>query len=225
VDRIHIQRVSVRDGYDLWSESYDRTPNPVVALDHRVTLELLHVAPGEHVLDAGCGTGRNLPRLAALGARVCGCDFSAGMLRVARSRGAGAPLFQADLQRDLPVRGGVFDAVLCSLIGEHLDRLDVALREIHRVTRPGGRLVFSVYHPDLADAGKEANFRLGDVEYRLGAIRYHAGDYVEYARAAGFQAIECFEFRGDHRLVEQIPEAASLAGRRVILALRARKGE
>ena len=41
---------------------------------------------------------------------------------------------------------------------------------------PRGWLVFSVYHPGLAEAGKEADFQLGHTEYRLGAIRYTTAD-------------------------------------------------
>jgi ubiquinone/menaquinone biosynthesis C-methylase UbiE len=55
-----VERVSVREGYDLWSETYDQTPNPVVAMDARYTLKWLAPRPGEQILDAGCGTGRNL---------------------------------------------------------------------------------------------------------------------------------------------------------------------
>jgi SAM-dependent methyltransferase len=41
-------------------ETYDETPNPVVAMDARHTLDALAPKPDEHVLDAGCGTGRHL---------------------------------------------------------------------------------------------------------------------------------------------------------------------
>jgi SAM-dependent methyltransferase len=56
-------RVIAREGYDLWAESYDATPNPVVALDTRHTIEHLPPQDGERILDAGCGTGRNLQAL------------------------------------------------------------------------------------------------------------------------------------------------------------------
>ena len=58
--RRKVHRPGVREGYDRWSSSYDRTPNPLVALDRRHTLDLLAPRPGERILDAGCGTGANL---------------------------------------------------------------------------------------------------------------------------------------------------------------------
>ncbi len=218
---IDVKRVPVREGYDLWSQSYDHTPNPVVAMDELRTLDLLNAVPGERILDAGCGTGRNLRRLAALGARAYGLDFSAGMLKVARDKVPEAPVFLADLQASFPLRDQSFSAVLCALIGEHLDALRFTFCELFRVLRPGGRLVFSAYHPELAEEGKEANFELDGIEYRLGAIRYGVDDYLAMAAEAGFHSIEGFEFLGDDRLVSLIPSAQEFLGRRVIFALRA----
>ena len=47
-----IERPSVRAGYDQWSETYDHTPNPLVALDRRHTMQLLRPRTGERILDA-----------------------------------------------------------------------------------------------------------------------------------------------------------------------------
>src|ERR1022692_1189217 len=63
------KRVTVREGYDLWAGT---------------TLNLLDPKPGEKILDAGCGTGRNLARISRAGATPYGLDFSFGMLRVAK---------------------------------------------------------------------------------------------------------------------------------------------
>ncbi len=218
------KRLPPREGYDLWSSTYDQTPNPVVAMDSRHTMNLLAPQPGQNILDAGCGTGRNLALLRSAGAHAYGLDFSLGMLRVALQKAAGVPLVQADLQSEFPFRAAQFSAVLCALIGEHLEKLPVTLSEIHRVLEPDGRMVFSVYHPDLAEAGKEANFQLNETEYRLGAIRYTAADYLGMIRAAGFAEIAILEFKGDQELVREVPQAAGLLDQRVILAFTASAG-
>jgi SAM-dependent methyltransferase len=189
-----IVRPGVREGYDLWAETYETTANPVVAMDARHTLRILNAQPGERILDAGCGTGRNLRALVESGIPATGLDFSLGMLRVARRELPHAPLIQADLHQPLPFPAGIFDTVLCALIGEHLDRLDLVLRGFHQVLKDSGRLVFSVYHPDLAAAGKEANFELDDTQYRLGAVRYTLDDYRSLLRQARFHVVGCHEF-------------------------------
>jgi SAM-dependent methyltransferase len=217
------KRVTAREGYDLWAGTYDGTANPVVAMNARHTLDLLDPKPGQTILDAGCGTGRNLTRISLAGGKPYGLDFSLGMLRVARKNVPRVPVVQADLQAELPFRGATFSAVLCALIGEHLDRLAFTLSELWNALQPGGWLVFSVYHPDLAEAGKEANFQLGQTEYRLGAIRYSTADYLEMTWAAGFREIRSFEYKADQQLIEQIPSAAELLDKPVILALRAQR--
>ncbi len=223
MSRKETKRVKVREGYDLWANTYDQTPNPVVATDSRHTLNLLNPQPGQKILDAGCGTGRNLTRIRAAGARPFGIDFSLGMLRVAQRMAPDVPLIQADLQAEFPYRESRFSAVLCALIGEHLDNLPFTLSQIWKVLEPGGTLVFSVYHPDLAEAGKEANFELGETEYRLGAIRYTTAGYLEMATAAGLREIQIFEYKGDEELIAQIPKAADLFNKPVILALKAKR--
>jgi ubiquinone/menaquinone biosynthesis C-methylase UbiE len=116
-----IRRVTAQEGYDLWAESYDETPNPVVAMDARHTLRVLAPKPGEQVLDAGGGTGRHLGSMILAGSSHVGANFSRGMLGVARRNHPGVPLVLADLHKPLPFGAERFDAVLCALIGEHLD--------------------------------------------------------------------------------------------------------
>jgi SAM-dependent methyltransferase len=217
------KRVTVREGYDLWAGTYDRTPNPVVAMDSRHTLNLLDPKPGQKILDAGCGTGRNLAQISRAGADPYGLDFSLGMLRIARKNVPSVPVVQADLQAELPFRPAQFSAALCALIGEHLERLAFTLSQLWKALRPGGWLVFSVYHPDLAEAGKEANFELGQTEYRLGAIRYSTADYLEMTWTAGFLEIRSFEYKADQQLIDQIPSAAELLAKPVIFALKAQR--
>lgn len=219
-----VERVSVREGYDLWAEDYDATPNPLVALDERHTLAQLAPRAGERILDAGCGTGRNLVRLVAAGARASGVDLSSGMLAVARRRCPETELAVADLHTGLAFEDARFDAVLCALIGEHLRDLDRPLAEFARVLAPGGRLVFSVYHPDLAAAGKEANFARAGVEYRLGAERHTLAEYESALMRAGFVRRERSEYALDAELARTLPNAARYIGVPQLVVWRAWRG-
>ena len=218
-----VQRVAAREGYDRWSETYDRTPNPVVSMDERCTLIALAPKTGERILDAGCGTGRHFVPLQRAGSKVFGIDFSLGMLRVAHRRHPQIPILMADMQQVLPFAASYFDAILCALVGEHLTRLPFIFSEMHRVLRPGGRLVFSVYHPEMAAAGIEANFREMDVEFRLGAYRHTFADYLNALKYAGFTDLRHHEWRGDKKLVSEIPQAKKYLDFPVLLILQGRK--
>ena len=113
---------------------------------------LLGEVAGRDVLEVGCGAAQGARWLVRAGGRVTAFDVSAGQLAQARAldrrSGTAVPrLVQADAQR-LPFRGEVFDAV-ASAFGAIPFVADSAgcLRELARVLRPGGRLVFSVTHP------------------------------------------------------------------------------
>ena len=218
-----IERVNARKGYDLWSRTYDSTPNPVVATDSRYTVRLLSPQPGEAILDAGSGTGRNLKELLQAGSLPIGIDFSHGMVKVAQENYSDVPIALADLDRPLPFRDESFDAVLCSLIGEHLSAPGGVFQEFHRVLKTGGRLAFSVYHPAMSAAGIEANFEQEGIEYRLGAFHYTVQEHIELFESTGFANIAVKEFAGDETLVSSLPSAAKYLGFPVLLVLTANK--
>jgi SAM-dependent methyltransferase len=182
----------VREGYDLWAATYDATESAVVAMDARYSLRMLDAQPDELVLDAGCGTGRHLAELRSTGARVAAFDFSLPMLSCAEHDAR----LLADMQRGLPFADATFDAVLCSLVGEHLDALVPALTELRRVLKDSGRMVFSVIHPDRVAAGVEAHFHYEGVAYRLGAEGHSVQDYLDAVVDAGFGDVAFASFRG-----------------------------
>jgi len=86
-----------------------------------------------------------MARLCDAGCRPVGLDFSHGMLRVAQRAVPGASLAQADLNREFPVRGGTFDALLSALVSEHLTDLRCFFAETFAALRRGGRLIFSSF--------------------------------------------------------------------------------
>lgn len=96
-------------------------------------LDLAGLAPGQRVLDAGCGNGAYLRALAAQPVRSAGCDLSLGMLRSVAHR----PLFNADVTA-LPVRDGAFDVVLAVHMLYHVADRPAAVGELRRVLTPGG---------------------------------------------------------------------------------------
>jgi ubiquinone/menaquinone biosynthesis C-methylase UbiE len=218
-----VRRPGIREGYDLWSTSYDATRNPLVALDRRHTLSALDPQPGEWILDAGCGTGAHLRGVLAANARPVGLDFSFGMLAVSRRSAPEAALVQADLNRQLPVRSGVFHAFLTALVSEHLEDLQTFFREAFATLRAGGRMIFSAFHPEPARAGVEANFRDNGIEYRLGAEPYTMDEYLGRIEEAGFCDLDYDEFRVDQAVVDEVPEAEKHMGNPMLLIVKARR--
>jgi demethylmenaquinone methyltransferase/2-methoxy-6-polyprenyl-1,4-benzoquinol methylase len=154
--------------FDAVAPRYDVT-NDVLSLGQdrrwrRVVARLVGARPGDRVLDLAAGTGTSSEPFAAVGARVVPCDFSLGMLRVGKQRRHDMAFTAGDATR-LPFADGVFDAVTMSFGLRNVVDVDAALREMLRVTRPGGRLVVCEFsHPTWRP------FRTVYVEYLMRAL-------------------------------------------------------
>jgi demethylmenaquinone methyltransferase / 2-methoxy-6-polyprenyl-1,4-benzoquinol methylase len=140
--------------FDQVAAGYDRT-NAVLSLGNdqlwRVATRRA-VAPraGQRILDLAAGTGASSVALATSGAEVVAADFSPGMIAEGRRRHGGIPnlsFTEADAT-DLPFEDAEFDTVTMSFGLRNVNDPRKALRELLRVTRPGGRLVVCEFsHP------------------------------------------------------------------------------
>ncbi|HEY7077161.1 MAG TPA: class I SAM-dependent methyltransferase [Solirubrobacteraceae bacterium] len=99
------------------------------------------VPSGARVLDAGCGTGRNLAEFGRLG-RAQGVDPSPQAIDFCRRRGL-SEVREASLEA-LPFAAGTFDVILLTDVLEHVGDDAAALAELRRVAAPGARLVITV---------------------------------------------------------------------------------
>jgi demethylmenaquinone methyltransferase/2-methoxy-6-polyprenyl-1,4-benzoquinol methylase len=136
--------VDVAAMFDRVAKRYDLT-NDVISLgqDRRWRSAVVAaVAPrrGERILDLAAGTGTSSEPFSAAGAVVVPCDFSLGMLQVGKKARPRLPFAAGDGMR-LPFRDDTFDAVTISFGLRNLVDPHAGLRELLRVTRPGGRLV------------------------------------------------------------------------------------
>jgi demethylmenaquinone methyltransferase / 2-methoxy-6-polyprenyl-1,4-benzoquinol methylase len=154
--------------FDDVARRYDLT-NDVLSMgqDRRwrtAVVEAVDPRPGEVVLDLAAGTGTSSQPFADRGARVVPCDFSLGMLRVGK-RDKPHLMFTAGDGTRLPFDDATFDVVTISFGLRNIVDPDAGLRELRRVTRPGGRLVVCEFsHPTWAP------FRTLYMEYLMRAL-------------------------------------------------------
>lgn len=140
------QPFDVAGMFDDVGERYDIT-NTVLSfgLDRRwrtKTRKRLDLKPGERVLDLAAGTAVSTVELAKSGAWVVACDFSQGMLAAGRNRDV--PKVAGDAMH-LPFADEVFDAVTISYGLRNIHDFEAGLREMARVTKPGGRLTVNEF--------------------------------------------------------------------------------
>jgi demethylmenaquinone methyltransferase/2-methoxy-6-polyprenyl-1,4-benzoquinol methylase len=154
--------------FDGVAARYDLT-NDVLSLGQdrrwrRAVARALDVRAGQTVLDLAAGTGTSSEPFHDAGVRVVPADFSLGMLRVGKGRRRDLPFTAADATR-LPFQDNAFDAVTMSFGLRNVVDVDAALAELHRVTKPGGRLVICEFsHPVWRP------FRTVYVEYLMKAL-------------------------------------------------------
>jgi arsenite methyltransferase len=119
---------------------------PDVAGQRCAVLKALDLRRGEHVLDIGCGPGLLAHEMAkAVGSegRVCCIDMSEPMLAMSKRRCSDQPWVafeQANATR-LPYADDSFDAAVSTQVYEFVPDIPLALAELYRVLRPGGRTV------------------------------------------------------------------------------------
>jgi demethylmenaquinone methyltransferase / 2-methoxy-6-polyprenyl-1,4-benzoquinol methylase len=145
------QPTDVRRMFDAVARRYDLT-NDVLSLgqDRRWRRDVISAVDpqrGELVLDLAAGTGTSSQPFADRGATVVPCDFSLGMLKVGKQARPALPFTAGDGTR-LPFADDTFDAVTISFGLRNIVDPVAGLREMRRVTRPGGRLVVCEFsHP------------------------------------------------------------------------------
>jgi demethylmenaquinone methyltransferase / 2-methoxy-6-polyprenyl-1,4-benzoquinol methylase len=154
--------------FDDVAKRYDIT-NDILSLGQdrqwrKAVVDAVDAKPGERVLDLAAGTGTSSQPFADRGAEVVPCDFSQGMLRVGKRAKPHLPFTAGDGTR-LPFADGTFDAVTISFGLRNIVDPDAGLREMRRVTKPGGRLVVCEFsHPTWSP------FRTVYIEYLMKAL-------------------------------------------------------
>ena len=208
-----VEILEPRDAYALWASGYPpRAHNPVMQAEERAMLALLPAdLHGRSVLDAGCGSGRYMLHALHRGAaRVTGVDLSVEMLEragaelAARRHDAEIELMQGSLER-LPVPNASADLTICGLTIGHLDRLQPALAELRRVTRPGGTILCSDVHPTGHALGWLRDFKSDD---RHCAVRHTPHLYGHWHADCAALRLEITKVREPMLDPADIPEDA-----------------
>jgi len=110
------------------------------------------IKPGDLCLDLCCGHGSVTETLVAAKAAVTGVDFSPAMLEMARKRVPAAEFVEGDAMK-LAYAPASFDAVTMGFGILHVPDGAKAMAEVRRVLKPGGRFVYTLWHPPTIPSG------------------------------------------------------------------------
>jgi ubiquinone/menaquinone biosynthesis C-methylase UbiE len=199
-----------------------------------VTLELLGNVSGKTVLDLGCGEGGYSRILRGLGASVMGVDGSERLIRIAAERSGDSSHYLVRNANNLHgLADASFDMVLATMSLMDIEDYPGAVAEIHRVLRPGGRLLMSITHPCFS--GPQSKWKRsasGELEYfqvdrymerqtweeyvtakfRHPVLFRHMplADYVNPLLAAGFRMTRFHEPLPTQEQIDKAPRLARL---------------
>ncbi|MFI7636253.1 class I SAM-dependent methyltransferase [Nonomuraea sp. NPDC049400] len=184
------------------AEAYDRG---FAQLSSHTVGPLLDWTCAPRLLDVGCGTGVVTAAALALGAEVTAVDVNPAMLELTARRHPYATILRAALP-DLPFKDEEFDAIAGNFVINHVPDTARALKELHRVLRPGGTLALTWWKSDemtatnvFADAIAAA-----EVPYEPPARPFTGNDtpqrFMELLAQAGFEGAGVETLRWHHQV-------------------------
>jgi len=143
----------VRDYFELVSPQWDAMRKNFYGEDVReAVLNAVHLGRSDTVLDVGAGTGFLTEAAAKIASKVIALDFSRGMSEEAIAKmGSGNVEFRIGNVESMPLQDSSVDVVVGNMVLHHCPHPEIAISEMSRVLKPGGRIAVS----DLQEHGYE----------------------------------------------------------------------
>lgn len=201
------KKLSLRE-FDRAAEKFDDNDPSVYNLcrkDYPDVLAEVIKEPFSDLLDAGCGTGAMLGmfRKDFPDKNYMGIDLSKKMIQIAKKKKLEGVRFVAGDCENLPFEADSFDVVTCSMSFHHYSNPEKFFQSLHRVIRPGGRLILR----DMAAKSKVVMWFINHIEIPVVNKVLHKGDVHVYSKddiqrlcdASGMK-LESYEVRKGFRL-------------------------
>ena len=175
--------MGIQDAYNEWSGIYDTNINLTRDLDSTLTYNLLADQQFDHILELGCGTGKNTQFFVQIGRNVHALDFSQGMIEKAKEkvRADNVRFSMADLTKQWPCEDNAYDLISCNLVLEHIPDLAHIFSEAARVLRSGGKFLINELHPFKQYQGTKARFERADETIEVDVFVHHISDFTNAA--------------------------------------------
>jgi SAM-dependent methyltransferase len=218
--------VPAREGYGVWSSSYEDTIKKDMDLWLLDRIATVRWAEVRRAADLGCGTGRTGEWLRAHGVgEVDGVDLTPEMLERARARGVFRRLAVADVSAS-GLEAGAYSLVTTCLVDEHLGDLRPLYRESARLAGGEGTHVLVGFHPFfIMKSGMPTHFDGPDGKPLAIETHVHLfSEHVQAAMEAGWSLAELHEQVIDDRWLALKPKWAPMKDFPVSFAFVWRRG-
>jgi ubiquinone/menaquinone biosynthesis C-methylase UbiE len=173
--------------YNIWSSTYDNSPNATVMIDELKFPALYKNWSGQKILDVGCGTGRHTLRLFNQGNIVIGIDISDGMLSKAKEKLPEVEFIHGDFMEH-HFEETRFDKIIMSLVLEHIKDLNSFFYKVETILTNKGEFLISELHPERSKQGSLAHFRTSKGnEIRLSSKHHSEEEILSSAESNGLK--------------------------------------
>ncbi len=225
-DTRRYRTVSAREGYGVWSSSYENTVKEDMDLWLLDRIATVRWDAVERAVDLGCGTGRTGAWLKSRGVkRIDGVDLTPEMLDRARERGIFEHLAVADVSAS-GLESRAYSLITTCLVDEHLSDIGPLYRESARLAEPSAAHVVIGFHPFfIMKSGMPTHFDAPDGEPVAIETHVHLlSEHVHSAMSAGWSLAEMHEQVIDERWIAKKPKWAPLRDVPVSFAMVWRRG-
>ena len=186
--------MNIRQDYNEWSSSYDSMLNKTRDLESEVQKSILSHMHFNHIIELGCGTGKNTLRLTGLCKSLIALDFSERMIDFAKLK---LPPNRVEFViRDITREWNLFkkaDLISCSLILEHVKNIDSIFRKANMQLNPDGPLYIGELHPYKQYKRSKARFEKGGEVLEVESFVHHISEYLQAAKNHCFELSEMKE--------------------------------
>ena len=186
----------IERAYDEWASFYDCQENKTRDLEKNAAQSVIATNQYRHIVELGCGTGKNTSWLCKLSGKITAIDFSEKMLHCARKKitDNNVNFIKADLlavwKLDIPLA----DLVTCSLVLEHIKNLDTVFKTVNKKLEINGMFFVCELHPIKQYLGSKARYEDGHNTHELKCFTHHVSDYLKAAENNDFTCLELKEW-------------------------------
>ena len=188
--------MNIEKAYNIWADQYDTNSNKTRDLDTKSTIKTLNKFDFSKVIELGCGTGKNTTFLLKKADEIIGLDFSQEMLNRAKAKikDERVEFRKADLTAEWNIENNYADLITCSLVLEHIEKLNFVFNQANKKLKNGGLFFISELHPFKQYSGSKARFDRENGTQELETYVHHFSEYLEVANENGFELLELKEW-------------------------------
>lgn len=191
--------MSIEKSYNKWAAQYDINLNKTRDLDQKATENVLSKYQFEHVIELGCGTGKNTQWLIQKASNIICIDFSEEMLEKAKEKinSEKVKFRKGDILKSWKIENDFADLITCNLVLEHIQDLDCIFSQAYQKLKSKGVFFISELHPFKQYTGSKAKYETANGIEELEVYIHPVSEFTNTAKKNGFTIIELQEWFDD----------------------------